>query len=280
MEKGQINVLQEEGYSNKEIAHRINRSAKVINNYVNDKENYGTHRRGGVKHATSERQRRRILGVASNSMLTAKAIANQTQTTCSIRTVQRVIKAAPHIKHLKIKRKSKLTPRHKAARLQFAQEHMAWARQWEQVIFTDEKKMNLDGSDGFRYYYHDLRKDEVILSRRHSSQGSIMIWGAISFNGTIDLTLMRGRQTAESYVELLNDQKTRITEVMGHPNWIFQQDNAPIHTARHVKNWFVANNITTLDWPALSPDLNLIENVWGWLTRRVYENGRQFDNAG
>ena len=34
-----------------------------------------------------------------------------------------------------------------------------------------------------------------------------------------------------------------------------------------------------LDWPARSPDLNIIENVWGILARDVYENARQFDNV-
>lgn len=47
----------------------------------------------------------------------------------------------------------------------------------------------------------------------------------------------------------------------------------------YTQDWLEANNIKTLDWPDLSLDLNLVENVWGLLIRRVYENGCQFDNA-
>ena len=31
-----------------------------------------------------------------------------------------------------------------------------------------------------------------------------------------------------------------------------------------------------MDWPALIPDLNLIENAWGMLARSVYKDQRQF----
>ena len=33
-----------------------------------------------------------------------------------------------------------------------------------------------------------------------------------------------------------------------------------------------------MDWPACSPDLNPIENVWGLLSRSVYGSGHQYDS--
>jgi len=39
------------------------------------------------------------------------------------------------------------------------------------------------------------------------------------------------------------------------------QDNAPIHTANAVKDWFKEMGIPIVDWPLYSLDLNPIENV-------------------
>ncbi|CAA9963677.1 Transposable element tc1 transposase [Pyrenophora teres f. maculata] len=50
---------------------------------------------------------------------------------------------------------------------------------------------------------------------------------------------------------------------------IFQQDNAPVHAAHDVQLQLQNDNITTLRWPANSPDLNLIEAVWNKMKHRI-----------
>ncbi|GBM03802.1 Transposable element Tc3 transposase [Araneus ventricosus] len=59
-------------------------------------------------------------------------------------------------------------------------------------------------------------------------------------------------------------------------NWEYQHDNAPTHTSSVRKNYLNSKNVTVLEWPPMSPDLNLTENVWGFMSRKVYENGGQF----
>ena len=107
--------------------------------------------------------------------------------------------------------------------------------------------------------------------------GSIVFWGAFGFNGTTDLGEMHGRQKAEDNLDVIRPQLTIHAEILGGPNFILQQDNARIHTPKLGISWLSEQGNNVLPWPAVSPDINPIENVWGLLTREISANGRQYD---
>uniref|UniRef100_A0A1I7XQM1 Transposable element Tc3 transposase n=1 Tax=Heterorhabditis bacteriophora TaxID=37862 RepID=A0A1I7XQM1_HETBA len=61
---------------------------------------------------------------------------------------------------------------------------------WEKVIFSDEKKFNLDGPDSCHSYWRDLRKEPLHFSTRTFGGGSVMVWGAFSDMGLVDLAFV------------------------------------------------------------------------------------------
>ena len=79
--------------------------------------------------------------------------------------------------------------------------------------------------------------------------------------------------SANSYIELLNDNLLGIW----HPGHILLQDNAPIHKAKKVMEWFNENGIEVIDWPPYLPNLNPIEHVWYVLKKLVYQVNPNID---
>ena len=50
---------------------------------------------------------------------------------------------------------------------------------------------------------------------------------------------------------------------------IFQQDGASPQRAKTVKAWLASEDIEVLKWPARSPDLSPIENLWNMLKEEI-----------
>lgn len=66
-------------------------------------------------------------------------------------------------------------------------------------------------------------------------------------------------------------QRVLPTLMNGVEDAIFQQDNAPVHTAHVVRDWLADQEFQVMNWPPYSPDLNPIENLWALLKAKIYE---------
>jgi hypothetical protein len=80
-----------------------------------------------------------------------------------------------------------------------------------------------------------------------------------------------GKVDSDAYLTVVKDYVRQSREFwdMDVATFIFQQDNARVHTARKVMEFFEEEKITVLPWPANSPDLNIIEHVWAYMKRRL-----------
>jgi transposase len=131
LEKGNILAFQNEGLSLRETARRINRSHKVVSNYLRNPAQYGTNKKGGPKKKVSPRTARRITATANNSLKSCKRIGHECGANVSRWTIRRILNKNEHIVRQKLKKSPRLLPRHKTARLEFAHQNMN--RNWENV---------------------------------------------------------------------------------------------------------------------------------------------------
>ena len=140
--------------------------------------------------------------------------------------------------------------------------------------------MNSNGRAFVRRFQGDFDSHEHVQMTSQSS--TLMVWGAVSSKGLRPLVrvdqIEEGEKTLNGsrYLILLQRYLLRNFPGLKNGNQIFQQDNAPSHRYGDVALWLDQKNIRTLEWPAQSPDMNLIENVWNELKYRI--RGEVFRN--
>ncbi len=166
-----------------------------------------------------------------------------------------------------------LNQRQHQKRLTWAVEKKNWTvAQWSKVLFSDESKFCISfGNQGPRVWRKSGEaQNPCCLKSSVKFPQSVMIWAAMSSAGVGPLCFLKSTVNAAIYQEILEHfMLPSADKLYGDADFIFQQDLAPAHTAKGTKSWFNDHGVTVLDWPANSPDLNHIENLWGIVKRKM-----------
>ena len=113
-----------------------------------------------------------------------------------------------------------------------------------------------------------MNPDCVAVTVKHSP--SRMFWGCFSWNGLGPIVPIVGSVTGQTHVKIINEYVVpTLHEYFPDGNGIFQEDNAPPHRAKVAVAARRNAKIVTLEWPAQSPDLNPIENIWAEMKMMV-----------
>ncbi len=135
---------------------------------------------------------------------------------------------------------------------------------WKSVMWSDESKFDiLVGNHEWRILRaKEERNLPACYQRSVKKPASLMLWGCISAYVMGSYHVLEGTMNAKRYIKVLE-------QYMLPSRWrIFQQDNAKPHTAVIKTSWLRSRRVHVLNWPACSPDLSPIDNIWWKIIKR------------
>jgi len=96
-----------------------------------------------------------------------------------------------------------------------------------------------------------------------------MVWAAISYYGLSYLVIFKDNMKSCEHGKVLGDLLLPFAAENLGERWVFLQDGPSVHRSNFTTSWLKRRNVTLLQWPAKSPDVNIIENLWGFIARLV-----------
>ncbi|GMF17848.1 unnamed protein product [Phytophthora lilii] len=250
IERGRIQGLYEAGYSQRQVAQKA----------------WTSHLAVGPRATAA-------CPYSGQGQLSAKQLQLELKLSTSVRTIQRELAGVDWLVYSKMDNTLPLSTEYKRAR-----EAWAWdmvlskdpVRSWEAIVFSDEKKWNIDGPDGFQNYWRDIRRPLRQTKRRQAGGGSVMVWAGISAAGKTKLAVLRGKQNSDDYVHTVSEFLLPFAHLHYGTDFTFQQDGASIHRSKVSMELLREQEVRVLPWPARSSDLNPIENLWSTMSRRYW----------
>ena len=175
--------------------------------------------------------------------------------------------------------KFQVQPDHRMERLSFASIRRNWTLyDWTKYIFTDESGMDNGGGARKRVWRSvNARFDPDFVHYRQNKTFRVNFFSWVSIYGVGKLYFY-DRMDSELYCEIATDMMQTLRAQFGAQDFRIIHDNARISCSRFTENFIETNGISQHfeHIPPYSPDMNIIENLWALVKRKVRERTNQF----
>lgn len=271
-DKDQVRLLNNNGMGYGKISKLFKVSKSAIRRIIKTK---GYKQKVGPKHKLDKNDKRRIKSFIQyenqhGRKLTSNKIMNEFDLKVHRTTISRALKVM-RFNYCNVPHKFKLSLKMKQKRIDVCKKFLIGNTNWSKVIYSDEKSFHLYGCDSYYSWMQGNSSNSNV--KRVLKSPSVMVWAMITSNGLCSFKFMKGKQNSDKYISIIKDIVIPIGYLNIGKDFIYQQDNCPIHVSRKTKAFMNTSGIQLLEWPPYSPDINIIENLWALISHIVYKEG-------